>query len=60
MLLCIMAYSKDNALIIEKIKHLDNSDQRDIMFYIQNTLANIKTNAVENGDMTSGNISFLP
>lgn len=54
MLLCITAYSKDNGQVIEKIKSLDDSDQRDIMFYIQKTLASINSNAIASGEMTSG------
>ena len=49
-----MAVSKENGQVIEKIKSLEDSDQRDIMFYIQNTLAAMSTSAIANGDMTSG------
>ena len=49
-----MSYSKNNEQVVEKIKLLENSDQREIMFFIQNTIANINTNAVADGSMTSG------
>ena len=52
--LCTVSYSKNNEQVVEKIKSLENSDQREIMFFIQNTIANINTNAVADGSMTSG------
>ena len=54
LLLCMMAVSKENGQVIEKIKSLEDSDQRDIMFYIQNTLAAMNTGAIANGGMKSG------
>ena len=52
--LCTVSYSKNNEQIVERIKLLENSDQRQIMFFIQNTIANINTNAIADGSMTSG------
>ena len=49
-----MSYSKNNEQVVERIKSLENSDQREIMFFIQNTIASINTNAVADGSMTSG------
>ena len=52
--LCTVSYSKNNEQVVERIKSLTNSDQREIMFYIQNTIASINTNAIADGTMTSG------
>ena len=54
LLLYIAAASKDNERIIERIKSLDELDQRDIMFYIQRTMTAISTSSIADGSMTSG------
>ena len=52
--LCTVSYSKNNEQVVERIKSLKNSDQREIMFFIQNTITSINTNAIADGSMTSG------
>ncbi len=52
--LCTVSYSRNNEQVVERIKLLENSDQREIMFFIQNTIASINTNAIADGSMTSG------
>jgi hypothetical protein len=52
--LCTVSYNRNNEQVVERIKSLENSDQREIMFFIQNTIASINTNAIADGSMTSG------
>ena len=45
---------ENNEKIIGAIMCLDNQAQRDIMFFIESTLAHIRSGAVDQGKFTSG------
>ena len=54
MLLCVAVQSKRNEDIVSAITSLDYEAQRDIMFFIESTLAKVKSHAIVAGTFTSG------
>ena len=55
LLLCVAVQSKENEKIVGAIMSMDMDTQRDIMFYIESTLAQVKSHALVAGTFTSGN-----
>ena len=56
LLLSVAVQSKNNEAIINAITSLDYDAQRDIMYFIESTLAKVKSHAIMAGTFTSGNI----
>ena len=54
LLLALAVQSKNNDRIISAITSLDYGAQRDIMFFIESTLAKVKSHAIVAGTFTSG------
>jgi len=54
LLLCVAVQSKENEKIVGAIMSMDVDTQRDIMFYIESTLAQVKSHALVAGTFTSG------
>lgn len=54
LLLCLAVQRKPNEDIIAKITTLQYQAQRDIMYFIEETLAKINSNALSSGLFTSG------
>lgn len=54
LLLSVAVQSRNNELIIAAITGLDYEAQRDIMFFIESTLAKVKSHAIVAGTFTSG------
>lgn len=54
LLLSVAVQSKNNEAIIGAITSLDYEAQRDIMFFIESTLAKVKSHAIVAGTFTSG------
>lgn len=52
--LCMAVQKKPNEDIIAGITSLDPFAQRDIMFFIENTLGKMETHALMTGEFTSG------
>lgn len=54
LLLSVAVQSKANEKIITDITSLDYEAQRDLMFFIETTLAKVKSHAIMAGTFTSG------
>lgn len=54
LLLSVAVQSKTNEKIINDITLLDYEVQRDLMFFIETTLAKVKSHAIMAGTFTSG------
>lgn len=54
LLLAVAVQSKANERIIREITSLDYQVQRDLMFFIETTLAKVKSHAIMAGTFTSG------
>ncbi len=54
LLLCVAVQSKENERIIGDIMSMEIETQRDIMFYIESTLAQVKSHAIVAGTFVSG------
>lgn len=50
----VAVQSRNNEAIISAITSLDYDAQRDIMFFIESTLAKVKSHAIVAGTFTSG------
>ena len=54
LLLAIAVQSRANEKIVHEITSLDYQVQRDLMFFIETTLAKVKSHAIMTGTFTSG------
>lgn len=54
LLLAVAVQSKPNEKIVSDITSLDYEVQRDLMFFIETTLAKVKSHAIMAGTFTSG------
>ena len=54
LLLSVAVQSKNNESVVAAITSLDYVAQRDIMFFIESTLAKVKSHAIVAGTFTSG------
>lgn len=57
LLLSMAVQSEENDKIIGAILSLDTVAQRDIMFFIESTLAKLKSHSIVAGTFTSGTIN---
>lgn len=55
LLLAVAVQSKANEQVVSDITCLDYEAQRDIMFFIETTLAKVRSHAIMAGTFTSGN-----
>lgn len=58
LLLAVAVQSKANEKIISDITSLEYEAQRDLMFFIETTLAKVKSHAIMAGTFTSGKVKL--